>query len=67
MNRGTDLHKNLKMILTKLYALRDSCRGVVIFQRYPPDFSWLETAAGICQEAKDLISEAGDFLKKIGQ
>jgi hypothetical protein len=67
MNRGADLHKNSKTILTKLHTLRDSCWGVIIFQRYPPDFSWFETAAGICQEAEDRTSEAGDFLKKIGQ
>jgi hypothetical protein len=65
MNRGNDLHDGLKRVLGKLYALRDSCWGVIIFQRYPPDFSWFEAAAGICQEANDRIREASDYLRKI--
>ena len=66
MNRGTDLHEGLKKILTKLYTLRDSCRGIIITQRYPPDFFWFEGAAAICKEANDRIREAADYLKKIG-
>ena len=66
MNRGTDLHERLKKILTKLYTLRDSSRGIVIIGLYP-DFSWFEGAAAICQEANDRIREAGGFLKKSGQ
>ncbi len=62
MNRGTNLNERLKRILTKLYTLRDSCRGIVRTQRYPPDFSWFEAAAGICQEALHQIREAGRFL-----
>ena len=67
MNRGNDLHDGLKKILTKLYTLRDSCRGIIITQRYPPDFYWFEGAAAICQDAEDRIREAGGFLKKSGQ
>jgi len=67
MNRGIDLNEGLKKILTKLYTLRDSCWGVIIFQRYPPDFDWFEAAAGICQEAEERIKEAGAFLKKTEQ
>ncbi len=67
MNRGNDLHERLKKVLTKLYTLRDSCRGILITQRYLPDFSWFEGAAAICQEAKDRIREASGFLKKSGQ
>jgi hypothetical protein len=33
-----------------------------VFQRYPPDSSWFEAAAGIRQEAEDRIREAGRFL-----
>jgi hypothetical protein len=62
MNRGTEIHDGLKKILTKLYTLRDSCWGFIIFQRYPPDFDWFEAAAGICEEAEDRIREAGRFL-----
>ena len=62
MNRGTDFHDGLKKVLTKLYTLRDSCRGIIITQCYPPDFSWFEGAAGICQDAEDRIREAGRFL-----
>ena len=62
MNRGTDLHDGLKKVLAKLYTLRDSCWGVIIFQRYPPDFHWFEAAAAICEEAEDRIREAGRFL-----
>ena len=62
MNRGTDLHDGLKKVLGKLYTLRDSCWGVMMFQRYPPDFDWFEAAAGICEEAEDRIREAGRFL-----
>jgi hypothetical protein len=65
MNRGTDLQEGLSKILTKLYTLRDSCWGVIIFQRYPPDFEWFEAAAGICVEAENRIREAGDYLRKI--
>ena len=64
MNGGTDLHDGLKRVLTMLYTLRDSCWGVIISQRYPPDFSWCEAAAAICQEANDRISKAGRFLAK---
>ena len=64
MNRGTDLHERLKKVLTKLYTLRDSCRGIIITQRYPPDFFWFEAAAAICQDAEDRIREAGRFLAK---
>jgi hypothetical protein len=67
MNRPTDLHDGLKKVLTKLYTLRDSCRGTIITQRYPPDFSWFEGAAAICEEANDRIREAGGLLKKSGQ
>ena len=67
MNTGTDLHQRLNKILTKLYTLRDSCRGIIITQLYPPDFSWFEGAAGICQEANDRIREVGSLLKKTGQ
>ncbi len=67
MNRGTDLHERLKKILTKLYTLRDSCRGIIITQRYPSDFSWFEAAAGISDEAIDHIREAGGLLKKSGR
>ena len=62
MNRGNDLHERLKKTLAKLYTLRDSCWGVIIFQRYPSDFDWFEATAGICQEAEDRIREAGRFL-----
>ena len=62
MNRGTDLNERLKKILTKLYTLRDSCWGFIIFQRYPLDFAWFEAAAAICEEANDRIREAGRFL-----
>ncbi len=62
MNRGTDLHESIKKILTKLYTLRDSCRGILITQRYPSDFSWFEGSAAICQDAEDRIREAGRFL-----
>ena len=62
MSRRTELDERLKKILGKLYTLRDSCWGVMIFQRYPPDFDWFEAAAGICHEANDLIKEAGRFL-----
>jgi hypothetical protein len=65
MNRGTDLHERLKKVLTKLYTLRDSCRGIVRTRLYP-DYSWFEGAAAICQEANDRIREAADYLKKIG-
>jgi hypothetical protein len=64
MNRGTDLHDGLKKILTKLYTLRDSCRGIITTQRYPLDFSWFEGAAAISQEANDWIRESGRFLAK---
>jgi hypothetical protein len=64
MNRGTDLHDGLKKILTKLYTLRDSCWGVIIFERYPPDFDWFEAAAGILQEAIDWIKEVVGVLEK---
>ena len=64
MNRGTDLNKRLKNVLTKLYTLRDSCWGVIIFQRYPHDFDWFEAAAAICQEAEERIREAGSFLAR---
>jgi hypothetical protein len=67
MNRGTNLNERLKKILTKLYTLRDSCRGIIITQRYPPEFSWYEAAAAICQDANDRIREAGGLLKKTGQ
>jgi len=67
MNNGTDLHDGLKKISIKLYTLRDSCRGIVRTQRYPPDFSWFEAATGICQEALDQIRDAGGLLKKSGQ
>ena len=66
MNTCTDLDERLKKILTKLYTLRDSCWGVIIFQRYPHDFDWFEAAAAICEEAEDRIKEAGDYIKKIG-
>ena len=62
MNRATDLHDGLKKVLEKLYTLRDSCWGVMIFERYPHEFSWFEAAAGICQEAEERIREAGRFL-----
>jgi hypothetical protein len=62
MNRGTDLHERLGRVLTKLYTLRDSCRGIVRTQRYAPDVSWFEGAAAISQEAEDRIREAGRFL-----
>jgi hypothetical protein len=65
MNRGTDLHDGLKRVLTKLYTLRDSCRGIVRIGLYP-DLSWFEGAAAICQEANDRIRETGDYLKKLG-
>ena len=65
MNRGIDLHERLRGILTKLYTLMDSCWGAIIFQRYPPDFSWFEAAAGICQEAEDRITEASSVLGKL--
>jgi len=67
MNRGSDLQEGSRKILIKLYTLRDSCWGVIIFQRYPPDFYWFEAAAAICQEANDRIKEAGAFLKKTEQ
>ena len=62
MSRRTELDERLKKILGKLYTLRDSCWGVIILQRYPPDFSWFEAAAGICQEAEERIREAARFL-----
>jgi hypothetical protein len=62
MNRGTDVHEGLKKVLTKLYALRDSCWGFIIFQRYPHDFAWFEAAAAICEEANDQLEKAGRFL-----
>ena len=62
MNTGTDIHERLKVVLGKLYTLRDSCRGLVRTQRYPPDFAWFEAAAAICQEAEDRLREAGRFL-----
>jgi hypothetical protein len=65
MTRGTDLHDGLKKVLTKLYTLRDSCRGIARTELYP-DFSWFEGAAAICQEAENRIREAADYLKKIG-
>jgi hypothetical protein len=65
MNRGSDLHDGLKKVLAKLYTLRDSCWGVMIFQRYPPDFDWFEAAAAICEEANDRIREAGRFLANL--
>ena len=40
MNRGTEPYERLKKILTKLYTVRDSCWGLIIFQRYPHDFAW---------------------------
>ena len=61
MNNGTDLHDGLKKVLTKLYTLRDSCRGIVRIGLYP-DFDWFEGAAAICQDAEDRIREAGRFL-----
>jgi hypothetical protein len=65
MSRGTDIHDGLKKVLTKLYTLRDSCWGVIIFQRYPPGFDWFEAAAGICDEAEERIREAGRFLAQL--
>ena len=64
MNRGIDLHERLKKALTKLYTLRDSCRGIVRVGLYP-DFFWFEGAAAICQDAEDRIREAGRFLAQI--
>jgi len=64
MNRGTDLPERLKKILTKLYTLRDSCRGIIITQRYPPDLAWFEGAAAICQETDDQIRKAGRFFAR---
>jgi hypothetical protein len=61
MNRCTDLNERLKKILTKLYTLRDSCRGIVRTRLYH-DFSGFEGAAAICQEAKGRIKEVGSFL-----
>ena len=62
MNRGADLHDGLKKVLGRLYTLRDSCWGVIIFQRYPQDLDWFEAAAAICEEAEERIREAGRFL-----
>ena len=62
MNRGADLNECLGKVLGKLYTLRDSCWGVIILQRYQPDFDWFEAAAAICEEAEDRIREAGRFL-----
>jgi hypothetical protein len=64
MNRGTDLHDRLKKVLTKLYTLRDSCRGVMRVGLYP-DYYWFEGAAAICQEADERIREAGRFLAQL--
>jgi hypothetical protein len=65
MNRGTKLQDGLKKTLTKLYSLRDSCWGAIVFQRHLPDFEWFEAAAGICDEAMDGIKEAGRFLANL--
>ena len=64
MNRGAELHDGLKKVLKKLYTLRDSCWGCIIFQRYPPDFAWFEAAAALCEEANGKLEEAGRFLAK---
>jgi len=64
MNGGTSIEEGLARVLAKLRTLRDSCLGIFRSQRYPPDFTWFEGAAAICQEAVDRIKEALHVLDK---
>ncbi|MFP3871000.1 MAG: hypothetical protein ACLFVT_09015 [Syntrophobacteria bacterium] len=64
MNRGTDLCSGLVSVVVKLRTLRDSCRGIARTRQYPPDFSWFEGAAAICQEAIDRLKETIGVLEK---
>lgn len=64
MNGGIDVCEGLRTVLVKLRTLRDSCLGIFGTRRYPPDFTWFEGAAAICQEAIDRIKDALGILEK---
>ena len=44
-------------VCLKLQTLRDSCSGVFNTRTYPPNITWFDGAAAICQEAIDWIEE----------
>jgi hypothetical protein len=64
MEGSTAVHDGLTRALTKLRTLRDSCVGTFRSRRYPPDFTWFEGAAAICQDAIDRIKETLRLLDK---
>jgi hypothetical protein len=64
MNGGATVEEGLRRVLAKLRTLQDSCLGIFRSRRYPPDFTWFEGAAAICQEAVDRVKEALRVLDK---
>ena len=64
MEGSKAVYEGLTIVLAKLRTLRDSCLGIFRSRRHPPDFTWFEGAAAICQEAIDRIKEALRLLDK---
>ncbi len=54
-------------ICLKLQTLRDSCTGICKTQTYPPNITWFDAAAAICQEAIDWIEEVLRILARSGE
>jgi len=51
-------------VCLKLQTLRDSCSSVFRTRNYPPNLTWFNGAAGICQEAIEWIEEVVLILSR---
>lgn len=57
MIKGDILCDRMINVCLKLQTLRDSCAGIFRTQTYPPNITWFDGAAAICQEAIEWIEE----------
>ena len=55
---GGKVYNNVEDIVSKLYVLRDSCKGLYHSEQADPDSIWFQGAGSILQEAIDQLQEA---------
>ena len=67
MSKKAKKNNGIKDCISKLYILRDSCRGTCIAQKDNPHIMWFEGAAALLQQGVAKLKSAQDIIESGGE
>jgi hypothetical protein len=67
MNKKAKKNDGIKDSISKIFILRDSCRGTCITQKDAPNIIWFEGAAVLLQQGVDKLKSAQHIIDSGGE